>query len=130
MKIISFLLAVFVTSFMLISCGGSGGSAPSPFQGTFAGNWISDGPDVGNAQITITPGGHIGGTENDTTISLSGTVNGSIHSNGTFTGTVTPNGGSPVSASGSFSISQDSNTLSGSVVFGGVTYTYTLSRTV
>ncbi len=128
MKSICFLLAIFAVALSMISCGGSGTDAPSPFQGSFSGNWISDGPDVGTAQIVVSPGGHFGGSETDTTISLQGAVSGHITNQGTFTGTITPTGGSAISATGTFNISGDSNTLSGSVLSNGVTYTYTLSR--
>jgi hypothetical protein len=130
MKAVALILTLIALTFSLVSCGGNGSSAPSPFQGTFAGNWTSDGPDSGTAQVTVTPGGHTTGTEDNTTESVTGSVDGHLHNNGTFSGTVTPQGGSAVTATGTFTISQDGNTLSGTVLFGGVTYTYTLTRTI
>ena len=121
------LATLFVAAFVLSSCGGSAVTAPSPFQGTFAGNWTSTG-DVGTATLTVTPGGGVTGNEVDTTINKPGTLTGSLNNNGTFSGTVTPQGANPVNASGTFQISGDSNTLSGSITYNSVNYTYTLTR--
>jgi hypothetical protein len=124
-------LSLFAGALVLSSCGGSGATqAPSPFQGTFAGNWSAVGGDSGTAQITVTPGGGVNGTETDTTINLPGTVAGTLQNNGILTGTITPQGHGPISESGQFQISQDGNTLSGTVTYNGVTYTYTLMRQV
>ncbi len=128
MNKISLFLLLVASIFGLSSCGGSGTTTPSPFQGNFSGSWISTGPDVGTASISVLANGTFSGSELDTTISLHGTVTGHLSNNGTFTGTVVPDGGASVHASGVFSISQDGMTISGNLTFGGVTYTYTLSR--
>lgn len=122
------LLILIATAFVLASCWGSGAAAPSPFQGTFAGTWTSTGPNMGTANVTITVGGGFTGTEVDTTTNVQGSVTGTLQNNGTFAGTVVPQGGNPVNASGNFQISQDGNTLSGVLTYGGANYTFTLTR--
>jgi hypothetical protein len=126
-KRILLLATSLIISFVVTSCGGNGGSAPSPFQGTFSGNWVSTGTDSGTALVTISPGGHFQGTEDDVTISVTLPVTGSLKNNGTFTGVVgtAPN---ETSTSGTFSISQDGQILSGQLVNNGITYTYTLNK--
>ena len=127
-RVICPMLALFVAALVLVGCAGSGVAAPSPFQGTFAGTWTSTGPDSGTATAVVTPGGGFTGTELDTTTSLQGSVTGALQSNGTFTGTVTPQGHNAINATGVFQISTDKNTLSGTLTYGGINYVFTLTR--
>ncbi len=78
--------------------------------------------------MSVSPGGAFTGTETDTTNNLQGSVAGTLNNNGTFTGTAQVAGHNPVTASGQFSISQDNNTLSGTLTYGSTNYTYTLTR--
>ena len=121
------LLASLAIVLSLAGCWGSGALA-SPFRGTFAGPWTSTGADSGTASFLISPGGSLTGTADDTTINLEISVTGALHNDGTFSGTAVPQGHNPVNVTGTFQISQDENTLTGQLTYGGVTYTYALSR--
>lgn len=106
-------------SFMLISCGGSGLSLASPFSGHFIGTWNEDGPDVGTADVTISTSGHVSGTYADTTANQSGTISGSIQITGTTTLTIRVTGQPNLIEVGTWTLSQDGQTLSGSLLNSG-----------
>lgn len=128
LKAIGSSFALYAVVSTVVSCGGSGVQAPSPFQGKFAGNWTSNGPHSGTAVVTLTPGGVFTGSEVDTTNNAQGSVNGALQTNGTFTGTVQPQGRNPIDASGLFQIGQNGTMLNGTLTYGGVNYTFTLTR--
>lgn len=116
----------------LVGCGGSGGggnSTPSPFEGTFSGSWTTTPTsEVGTSTFTIDASGDITGTTQNTTTSNTGTVTGHINANGTTTGTYTYTGMSGINYSGTLTLSNGGNTLSGPVVGAGVTTNLTLTR--
>lgn len=128
MKKLGLFVVLVAAIFTLISCAGANNDAPSPFQGNFTGTWISNATDSGTASINITAEGTFSGDETDTTINLHGVVSGHINSNGTFVGTIHPDGGGSTGASGVFQLTNGNTTLSGQVSSGGVNYTYTLHR--
>jgi|GEM_PF-5350787 len=122
--------ALVAGAFVLSSCGGSGSAAPSPFQGSFSGSWTSNGADSGTATVKVSPGGSFTGQEADTTTNVDGSVVGELQNDGDFKGTVQVTGHSAIAASGQFQISADQNTMTGTLTYSSVTYTFTFTRQV
>jgi hypothetical protein len=126
MRLTLFLLSVL----LLAGCGGSGGggsSDPSPFAGDWAGAWETA-TQEGTAEVTITESGEISGTVVNTTSSLTAPITGEIQEDGTIEASYTYPGQSTVNGTGTFTLSNGNNTLSGTLTAGGSSADYVLNR--
>lgn len=128
----TFLVILFViASISLFGCGGGGGGTSSDvsiFHGTFAGSWEATDGDVGTANIVISNSGQVSGSIHDTTANLDGTIHGQVGSDGHFAGGYIYPGNQQVTGTGTFTISDGDNTLTGVVTSGSNSATYVLDR--
>lgn len=129
MKTLAAIFVLFVVA-LLAGCGGSGGGSAtshSTFQGAFSGPWTATDSSVGNAQLTIDGDGDFTGNFQNITDSIQGAFHGHITGDGTFDGALTING-NDYTGTGTFTLSQDEEHLTGTFVHGNTTWTFTLTR--
>lgn len=89
----------------IISCGGGGGGAASPFAGNFIGTWDAPGiPDNGTANVTVATNGTLNGSVHDNGTNANGVVSGTIANNGTVNGAVQYPGQQPSSLVGTLTL--------------------------
>jgi hypothetical protein len=127
------LALLSILCLLLVGCGGSGGSGgggnpdPNAFAGDWAGTWTTASQN-GTAEVNIDDEGHIVGAVENLTTSQQGTITADITNDGEIEAHLSYNGGSPFSGEGTFVLSQDGNTITGSIGNGAGEATYTLNR--
>lgn len=130
MKVWSILFFVLLTVF-LVGCGGSGGGGNDDnvgaFQGNFGGTWTSTNSWSGTSTIDVAPNGSFTGTFVNNTLSLDGTIQGQVVSDGSFEGTITI-GGSDYNGDGEFTLSQDQTTMTGHMTYETTTFNFSFTR--
>jgi len=108
MKRISVIMALLSLLFVVMGCGGGGGSdnsTPSPFAGRWRGNWNSAAlSQNGTADVTIATNGALTGTIHNNQSGSNGTVSGSISNSGQVSGTAQYPGQQATSISGTMTI--------------------------
>lgn len=126
-----FLFVILIASLLLIGCGGSGGGGNrgnvERFQGQFSGTWVSTSTQHGTTSVVIQPNGSFDGEFVNLTISLTGTIEGQVTGDGSFEGTINL-AGNVRTGDGQFTISEDGNSLTGTLDDNGNTLTFTLTR--
>lgn len=130
MKVCIVLFSIFVSLF-LAGCGGSGGGSNNgdveQFQGSYSGTWTATNSHVGTSAIEIQPNGSFSGSFVNTTQSLTGTIEGQITGDGSFTGTISVGGGD-FDGEGSFTLSENLEDLAGEFTYQSTTYTFDFAR--
>lgn len=131
MKVLILLFSVFV-SLLLTGCGGSGGGGNGgdveQFQGSYSGTWTATNSHVGTSAIVVQSNGSFTGTFVNTTLSLTGTIEGQITGDGSFEGTITI-GGNDFDGDGSFTLSENLENMAGEFTYqNNTTYTFDFAR--
>lgn len=130
MKALILIFSVFV-SLLLVGCGGSGGGGNGgdveQFQGSYSGTWTATNSHVGTSSIVVQPNGSFTGTFVNTTLSLTGTIEGQITGDGSFEGTISVGGGD-FDGEGEFTLSEDMLDMAGEFTYQTTTYTFDFSR--
>lgn len=122
----------FLVMLVLVGCGGSGGGSSTKqeverFQGTYGGTWTSNNSQNGTSAIAIAPNGSFSGSIHNNTFNLDGSIEGQITGDGSFEGSIAIDN-NVFEGNGTFNLSPDLETMTGTLVDGSLVFTFTFTR--